>query len=267
MKAGRCILLLAGALLAGASSARGGEAIPLAARLEGLAQSYPAYIAGIEGNHLILRDGHRIVIDDGKEKTHEQKLDDADIEDMLSQVYPMGACYAGGQPAVNFDPGRIRNQAFFARLYGADVAAVGANLVAIDWFGQRLRVTRTAGVDRALVRVRDELAALGPGFQGILSPSAGTFVWRPIAGTKRLSPHSFGIAIDINTKYSDYWRWAGEKPGKVVSYKNRVPMEIVRVFERHGFIWGGKWYHYDTMHFEYRPELIRIGELAERAGC
>ena len=24
----------------------------------------------------------------------------------------------------------------------------------------------------------------------------------------------------------------------------------------HGFIWGGKWYHYDTMHFEFRPELV-----------
>jgi hypothetical protein len=34
-----------------------------------------------------------------------------------------------------------------------------------------------------------------------------------------------------------------------------VPFEIVLIFERHGFIWGGKWYHYDTMHFEYRPEL------------
>ena len=34
---------------------------------------------------------------------------------------------------------------------------------------------------------------------------------------------------------------------------------IVDVFERNGFIWGGKWYHYDTMHFEYRPELLGAG--------
>src|SRR5690242_16362928 len=27
-------------------------------------------------------------------------------------------------------------------------------------------------------------------------------------------------------------------------------------FEQHGFIWGGRWAHYDTMHFEYRPELL-----------
>jgi hypothetical protein len=30
--------------------------------------------------------------------------------------------------------------------------------------------------------------------------------------------------------------------------------EIVDIFERRGFVWGGKWYRYDTMHFEYRPE-------------
>jgi len=35
-----------------------------------------------------------------------------------------------------------------------------------------------------------------------------------------------------------------------------MPQQIVDIFERHGFIWGGKWYHYDTMHFEYRPELL-----------
>ena len=41
-----------------------------------------------------------------------------------------------------------------------------------------------------------------------------------------------------------------------VKYKNEIPWEIVRVFEAHGFVWGGKWYHYDTMHFEYRPEIL-----------
>jgi hypothetical protein len=28
------------------------------------------------------------------------------------------------------------------------------------------------------------------------------------------------------------------------------------VFEKHGFIWGGKWGHFDIMHYEYRPEII-----------
>ena len=70
------------------------------------------------------------------------------------------------------------------------------------------------------------------------------------------SAHGFGIAIDIAAAHSHYWLRA--KPGAAghIAYKNEIPWEIVRIFEAHGFIWGGKWYHYDTMHFEYRPELI-----------
>ena len=33
-------------------------------------------------------------------------------------------------------------------------------------------------------------------------------------------------------------------------------IELVNIFEKNGFIWGGRWYHYDTMHFEYRPEMF-----------
>jgi len=35
-----------------------------------------------------------------------------------------------------------------------------------------------------------------------------------------------------------------------------VPDEIVGIFEKYGFIWGGKWLFYDNMHFEYRPEIL-----------
>jgi hypothetical protein len=30
---------------------------------------------------------------------------------------------------------------------------------------------------------------------------------------------------------------------------------VAWIFEKHGFIWGGEWYHYDTMHFEYHSCL------------
>jgi hypothetical protein len=32
----------------------------------------------------------------------------------------------------------------------------------------------------------------------------------------------------------------------------------VRAFESHGFVWGGKWLFFDTIHFEYRPELLLL---------
>ena len=51
-----------------------------------------------------------------------------------------------------------------------------------------------------------------------------------------------------------HWYWRPHH-GAIV-YRNRMPAEIVAIFEKHGFIWGGKWYHFDTMHFEYRPELL-----------
>ena len=90
-----------------------------------------------------------------------------------------------------------------------------------------------------------------------LRSPGGTFQWRVIAGTQRLSNHSFGIALDINVPRSHYWRNAKPNADGRYEYRNAVPYAIVEVFEKHGFIWGGRWYHYDTMHFEYRPELLR----------
>jgi hypothetical protein len=74
---------------------------------------------------------------------------------------------------------------------------------------------------------------------------------------------SYGLAptniLDVNAKYSDHWRWAS-KAGNDPKWQNQIPVPVVRIFEKHGFIWGGYWYHYDTMHFEYRPELLPAGE-------
>ena len=67
--------------------------------------------------------------------------------------------------------------------------------------------------------------------------------------------HAWGAAIDINPAYADYWLW--RRSGVIDAGRvDRIPPRIVAIFERHGFIWGGKWSHYDTMHFEYRPELV-----------
>jgi hypothetical protein len=70
--------------------------------------------------------------------------------------------------------------------------------------------------------------------------------------------HSYGVAIDINLNLSHYWQWDCKCKDENVplTYKNLISAKVVELFEKHGFIWGGKWYHYDTMHFEYRPELL-----------
>ena len=140
-------------------------------------------------------------------------------------------------------------------MYGYSESEVRKNLVTITWIpgiaNAKVMVSRINDADKFFKAVSDELENISDELKKYVQKTAGTFNYRNIAGTKRLSVHSFGIAIDINTQYSDYWQW-----DKKIQYKNKIPIEIVEIFEKRGFIWGGKWYHYDTMHFEYRPELL-----------
>lgn len=252
-------------LLTGAGDTHA-SGVSLDEKLSTLKKHYPKLIRSVQKNHLLLSDGRKLVIDDGRKKDHQGKLKNPDIEDTLSQVYPMGRCQVG-TPARNFDPGRIRSDALMRHIFGRTEDEARRQMRTINWFGTKVLVTKRVGTDKALERVRDALARLPARFGKYYRKTAGTFNWRVIAGTKRLSVHSFGAAIDINIKYADYWRWAKGKPGDVPGYKNKIPKEIVDIFEAHGFVWGGRWYHFDTMHFEYRPELIEIGKLAEKRGC
>jgi len=237
----------------------------LAARLELLVAAYPESLSGVADNALLFKDGGPpLEIDDGKVKDHQAALAAGDVEDSLRQLYPLGACDM--KPPVDADPGRIRSDALMMRLYGKSAKAVEADLVPVKWFGGTLRVTKRQGAAAALAKVHDDLAAK-PELKRYLAPSAGTFNWRKVSGAPNMSVHSFGAAIDLNTKFADYWVWSGGKPGKVPDYANKYPLEIVEIFERHGFIWGGRWYHYDTMHFEYRPELIAIAKAAGASAC
>jgi hypothetical protein len=217
-------------------------------------------ISGFADNYLIFKDHSKMLWGDGiKNKTYQQTLDKPDLKDMFSQKYVKGEMPS--PPGVNVDPGRVRNEAFFEKIYGSTEDAVKKNLVEIVWcpklIGQKITVTRVNGVDKKLEAISKEFDE-HPELKKYLTDIGGTFTWRNIAGTNRHSMHSFGMTIDINTKYSDYWQWAckctNEDAG--VKYVNRIPQVIIDIFEKYGFIWGGKWYHYDTMHFEYRPELM-----------
>jgi hypothetical protein len=230
-------------------------------RVKLLIAAYPDTLSHADGNRLYFSDNSPpLEIDDGRKKSHADKLANADIEDMLSQIYPAGRCERN--PVVNFDPGRIRSDVLMRRLFGSTAGEVRKHMRKIDWFGETLQVTNRHGVADALIMVRDVIKT-DPGLLKYVKKSGGTFNWRNIAGTSRLSVHSFGAAIDLNTKYANYWRWANGKPGNVPRYENQYPMKLIAIFEKHGFIWGGRWYHYDTMHFEYRPELLAIAGTTE----
>lgn len=100
---------------------------------------------------------------------------------------------------------------------------------------------------------------------------ATAYNWRAIAGTASLSAHSYGTAIDIIPKSyggrQAYWRWAGSNYPDwfLLPYEKRFhpPDAFIEAFERNGFIWGGKWFYFDTIHFEYRPEILLLSGLLE----
>lgn len=223
--------------------------------LKKLALAYPDFIDSADENTLFWKDGTTMQWDDGIQgKSHDEKLNSPDLEDMMSQKYTAGSNW-DSPPAENFEPGRIRYEPFFKKMYGSSSSDVQKNLVTISWVPSicncNVQVNNVNGAAEKLQAVSDELEQLSAEYHKYLKRTGGTFNWRFIAGTKRLSTHAFGTSIDINTQYSNYWQWEGD-----LTWKNQIPMEIVEIFEKHGFIWGGKWYHYDTMHFEYRPELL-----------
>jgi hypothetical protein len=245
------------AILIAFTSSGAAETETRAERLDRLVRAYPQALTGHDGKKIFWRDGTAMTVDDGIEnKPFDDLLRKATILDQLSLSYPLGK---SSPPEMNADPGRFRNEAFFKKMYGdCNAGEVTKNLVTVIWlprsWRKSIQVTRVNGVADRLREVSAEIDELEPAIKRAAYPIAGVLSCRAVADTGKMSMHGYAAAIDLNLKYSDYWLWAGKS--KTILYKNRMPQQIVDIFERHGFIWGGKWYHYDTMHFEYRPELL-----------
>ena len=255
-------------LLAAVLLLSGVPATGMAGPMDALLRAYPQALSGFDGSDLIWRDGTRMPVDDGRpDKTPEEQLRSGSILDQMRPVYPAGTALL---PAPLQDPGRVRNRAFFAKMYGdCRAGEVTPKLVRVVWlpktWGHTVSITSVNGVDRRLAAISRELDDLPVEDMKYLHPLGGTYVCRTVADTGEPSMHSWGAAIDINTGFSDYWLWHRHAADRAPAYVNRIPQEIVTIFERHGFIWGGRWAHFDTMHFEYRPELLGDNAKAEDA--
>jgi hypothetical protein len=72
----------------------------------------------------------------------------------------------------------------------------------------------------------------------------GSYVPRTLRGSQsRLSEHALGISFDINAK----WNLLGSDPKK--SGEEGSVLELVPIFKKHGFEWGGERNRRDPMHF------------------
>jgi hypothetical protein len=230
--------------------------------IDSLLRAYPEDLQGFDGENLIWRDGTRMPV--GPEHpadTLAQAIRGAAILDMFRSPYPRGSM--DSPPTFDADPGRVRDRAFFAKMYGdCRRGEVEPRLVPIIWlqktWGHAVRVTSVNGVARHLEAVSREIDDMPAAIKRFAWPLGGTYTCRAVADTGEPSLHGAGAAIDINVALSDYWFWR-----RSTIYVNRIPPEIVAAFERHGFIWGGKWFHFDTMHFEYRPELLGLADSGD----
>ncbi|MDR0586378.1 MAG: M15 family metallopeptidase [Treponema sp.] len=141
------------------------------------------------------------------------------------------------------------------------------NLVQIRFLGRAVLVHR--GIAERLgkieARIR-EAAKTDPAIQEFIDNigSVGAWNWRNVAATASRSFHSYATAVDILPEsmrgLQTYWQWTADNNAEwyTVPYSGRFhpPEPVVKAFEAYGFCWGGKWLLFDTMHFEYRPEIM-----------
>jgi hypothetical protein len=163
-----------------------------------------------------------------------------------------------------------RHPGLFTRLWGVtDARSADRRSRALKFLGKGVRVhldlvpvlRHVQGEIRERARTDPELAR----FIRSIRTVSGLY-WRKIARTKTLSFHSFGAAVDVvsaNPKRKEtYWLWAKARDKewytRPLSVRHMPPASFVEVFEKYGFVWGGKWLFYDTLHFEYRPEILLL---------
>lgn len=162
----------------------------------------------------------------------------------------------------------IYNPVFYDALYdGLTRRKIESHITRFDYLGLRVSVHKAIvpalkRVEKSLNEIAKENSEVAMFIQNISSIDG--YNWREIADSPSRSNHSWGIAIDILPKNwgnkNIYWNWISwwNKDWMLIPLERRwmPPLEVIKVFEEEGFIWGGKWHLWDTMHFEYRPELL-----------
>lgn len=204
--------------------------------------------------YLILNNNSKILYDDKKEKNRDSKVSNSDVQDTLEEIYPLESI---DKVLEGIDPGRSRCYSLLNGLYGGNRKEVEKNLSSISTLCGNITFNKNARAGEALKKALNEAKELANNknkINNFIFPISGGYNYRVIQDTGRLSPHAYAIAIDLNRNNSDYWKWVDKSKGskRIEEY----PKELVKIFEDNGFIWGGKWEHFDILHFEYRPEII-----------
>src|SRR5258708_3949698 len=160
-----------------------------------LVAAYPDALSGYDQTDLIWKDGSRMPLSDGRaDKPFEDLLDNPDIKDQLAIPYPLGAELK--VPTLNEDPGRIRNEKFFLKMYGdCRKGEVTKRLAPVAWMptrrGGTVRVTTVNGVNERLAPAVTEPETLPADLTRYVNPASGPYNSPPLATAIRLSVARF----------------------------------------------------------------------------
>jgi hypothetical protein len=71
----------------------------------------------------------------------------------------------------------------------------------------------------------------------------GAYNFRLMRGSTKLSMHAYGAAIDLDPVNNPLGKpWAPAN--------GMIDMQVVRIFEDAGWVWGGRWHRPDCQHFQ-----------------
>jgi hypothetical protein len=245
-------------------------------RVKAFLEAYGSLIDRVtfEGDDAVFISGNRAIhFTDGK-MLAESHLAQADAFEPFFFSYSLEPLTR--PPPLEDGPGQSTDvlEAFF----GGRESEIRAQCESMTFLGRRLFVNKLAS--RALREVeRDIQAAASRGETDVARwvdelEIAYSFMNKGIAGSESRSYHAWGLAVDLVPRsYGGkqvYWRWSRvfNRTGWhriPLSERWSPPEAVVAAFERHGFLWGGKWAHFDTIHFEYRPEILIYNRLVQEA--
>ncbi|MCL2293282.1 MAG: M15 family metallopeptidase, partial [Spirochaetes bacterium] len=180
------------------------------------------------------------------------------------------------EPQAPAQPAR-RPQYFHEALFGiSNRNQAWAQQVQIQFLGHPLtihsRIAHKVSLIEEIIMDESKTNPAVRQWKNSLGTVAG-WSWRNISSSGNRSLHSYGIAIDLLPRnlggLATYWAWTSRYNSQwwniPFSQRYHPPVEVIRAFESFGFFWGGKWLnHFDTMHFEYRPEVFILNNIPIR---
>lgn len=241
-------------------------------RVRAWVEAYGALIDSVrytEADVVFVMGDEPIHFQDGRMLTSESPAGSPDC-DPIFYSYPLGPLYEP-TPVSDDDPTYCTE--VLERLWGVSEGQIRGHGASTTFFGRRLFLNQLA-VD-ALAEVEGDLAQMARTDRDVARwvenlAITYSYIDRGIAGSDTRSHHAWGLAVDfVPGSYGGrhvYWRWSRvhDREGwHEIPLEDRwtPPLRVIETFEAHGFLWGGKWAHFDNIHFEYRPEIIAYNRL------